>query len=79
MIDVEVQHIMRFFKSALSCLVVLTSVLAKSSAGDKVLVLLDPSLDKANYSIFFNGLERESRCTHALLLLTVHPQNAGMS
>lgn len=52
---------MRFLRSALvSCLALLASVLAKSSSGDKVLVLLDPSLDKANYSIFFNGLESES-------------------
>ncbi|KAI0692223.1 Dolichyl-diphosphooligosaccharide--protein glycosyltransferase subunit WBP1 [Cytidiella melzeri] len=32
------------------------SVCAKSSTGNSVLVLLEPSLDKANYSIFFNGL-----------------------
>lgn len=51
-------------RSALvSCLALLASVLAKSSSGDNVLVLLDPSLDKANYSIFFNGLESESRPT----------------
>ncbi|KAF8126565.1 Dolichyl-diphosphooligosaccharide--protein glycosyltransferase subunit WBP1 [Boletus edulis] len=50
---------MRFLRSALlSCLALLATVLAKSSSGDKVLVLLDPSLDKANYSIFFNGLEK---------------------
>lgn len=49
---------MRLFKSALLLLV--TTVLAKSSTGDKVLVLLDPSLDSANYSIFFNGLESMS-------------------
>ena len=52
---------MLFLRSALvSCLALLGSVLAKSSTGDKVLVLLDPSLDKADYSVFFNGLESES-------------------
>lgn len=70
---------MRFLKSALvSCLALLSSVLAQSSSGDKVLVLLDPSLDKANYSVFFNGLESESRptiysSTHA------HWQNEDMT
>ncbi|KAG9318109.1 Dolichyl-diphosphooligosaccharide--protein glycosyltransferase subunit WBP1 [Chiua virens] len=50
---------MRFLRSALvSCLAVIASALAKSSSGDKVLVLLDPSLDRENYSIFFNSLEK---------------------
>ncbi|KAG8217186.1 Dolichyl-diphosphooligosaccharide--protein glycosyltransferase subunit WBP1 [Butyriboletus roseoflavus] len=50
---------MRFLRSALvSCLALLSCALAKSSSGDKVLVLLDPHLDKANYSIFFNSLEK---------------------
>ncbi|KAH7914085.1 Dolichyl-diphosphooligosaccharide--protein glycosyltransferase subunit WBP1 [Hygrophoropsis aurantiaca] len=31
---------------------------AKSSSGDSVLVLLDPSLEKENYSLFFSGLEK---------------------
>ncbi|KAH7890052.1 Dolichyl-diphosphooligosaccharide--protein glycosyltransferase subunit WBP1 [Phlebopus sp. FC_14] len=49
---------MRSFLSALASLFVLsTNVLAKSSSGDSVLVLLDPSLQKENYSIFFSGLE----------------------
>jgi oligosaccharyltransferase complex subunit beta len=51
---------MRFLGSALVSFLVLASrVLAKSSSGDSVLVLLDPSLDKANYSIFFSGLEKQ--------------------
>ncbi|KAF9228804.1 Dolichyl-diphosphooligosaccharide-protein glycosyltransferase 48kDa subunit [Gyrodon lividus] len=50
---------MRFLRSALvSFLVLAAKVLAKSSSGDAVLVLLDPSLDRANYSIFFSGLEK---------------------
>ncbi|KAI0345045.1 Dolichyl-diphosphooligosaccharide-protein glycosyltransferase 48kDa subunit [Trametopsis cervina] len=32
------------------------SACAKSSTGNSVLVVLEPSLDKANYSTFFNGL-----------------------
>ncbi|KIJ17055.1 hypothetical protein PAXINDRAFT_175668 [Paxillus involutus ATCC 200175] len=49
---------MRFLGSVLvSFLVLAGEVLAKSSSGDSVLVLLDPSLDRANYSIFFGGLE----------------------
>ena len=32
------------------------TVVAKSSTGDSVLVVLDPSLDKAGYSTFFQGL-----------------------
>ncbi|KAF9223932.1 hypothetical protein BS17DRAFT_733825 [Gyrodon lividus] len=48
-----------FLRSALVLFLVLVGkVLAKSSSGDAVLVLLDPSLDSANYSIFFNGLEK---------------------
>ena len=34
------------------------SAFAKSSTGDSVLVVLDPTLDKANYSIFFDGLKK---------------------
>ncbi|KAF9234494.1 Dolichyl-diphosphooligosaccharide--protein glycosyltransferase subunit WBP1 [Melanogaster broomeanus] len=50
---------MRFLGSALVSFFVLASkVFAKSSSGDSVLVLLDPSLDRANYSIFFSGLEK---------------------
>jgi oligosaccharyltransferase complex subunit beta len=30
---------------------------AKSSTGDSVLVVLDPKLDKKDFSIFFGGLE----------------------
>ena len=32
---------------------------AKSSTGSAVLVVLDPTLDRANYSTFFNGLTEE--------------------
>jgi oligosaccharyltransferase complex subunit beta len=32
------------------------SVCANSSTGNSVLVVLEPSLNKANYSTFFNGL-----------------------
>lgn len=35
------------------------SVLAKSSTGDSVLVVFDPSLDKDNFTTFFNGLTNE--------------------
>jgi oligosaccharyltransferase complex subunit beta len=34
------------------------SAFAKSSTGDSVLVVLDPALDKAKYSIFFDGLKK---------------------
>ena len=34
------------------------SAFAKSSTGDSVLVVLDPTLDKANYSTFFDGLKK---------------------
>lgn len=70
---------MRFLRSALvSCLVLLAGVLAKSSSGDKVLVLLDPALDRENYSIFFNGLESMSRRTIcSLLFIHAHCQNEG--
>jgi len=36
---------------------VLTLSLAKSSTGDSVLVILDPNLQKDNFSIFFNNLK----------------------
>jgi oligosaccharyltransferase complex subunit beta len=53
-----ITYTMRFLGSVLvSSLVLAGKVLAKSSSGDSVLVLLDPSLDRANYSIFFGGLE----------------------
>ena len=32
------------------------SACAKSSTGNSILVLLEPSLDKGNFSTFFNGL-----------------------
>ena len=32
------------------------SAVARSSTGDSVLVVLDPTLDKTNYSVFFDGL-----------------------
>ncbi|EGN96280.1 hypothetical protein SERLA73DRAFT_185948 [Serpula lacrymans var. lacrymans S7.3] len=51
---------MRLFSSTLLFPLVALArlVAAKSSSGDSVLVLLDPSLEKENFSIFFNGLEQ---------------------
>jgi oligosaccharyltransferase complex subunit beta len=49
---------MRLLSSALVTLLALTKLsFASSSSGDSVLVVLDPSLDRENYSIFFGGLE----------------------
>ncbi|KAL4065201.1 Dolichyl-diphosphooligosaccharide--protein glycosyltransferase subunit WBP1 [Scleroderma yunnanense] len=49
---------MHFLVSALVSFIVLAgSAFAKSSAGDSVLVVLDPSLKKEDYSKFFGGLE----------------------
>ena len=49
---------MRFLRTLLFPLLALTSfVLARSSTGDSVLVLLDPSLKRENFSIFFGDLE----------------------
>ena len=55
---------MRFFTSAFASLLTLglaglsAFVNAKSSTGDSVLVVLDPSLSKDDYSIFFSRLEQ---------------------
>ncbi|KIO00170.1 hypothetical protein M404DRAFT_153406 [Pisolithus tinctorius Marx 270] len=49
---------MRFFVSALvSFLALANNVFAKSGTGDSVLVVIDPSLKKEDYSKFFGGLE----------------------
>lgn len=49
---------MRFLWSIISCAVAfLALVNAKSSSGDSVLVILEPGLQKEDYSIFFSGLE----------------------
>ena len=40
----------------LALLSLAVSACAKSSSGNSVLVVLDPTLDKGNYSTFFNGL-----------------------
>ena len=49
---------MRFLRTLLFPLLALTSfALARSSTGDSVLVLLDSSLKKENFSIFFGDLE----------------------
>ena len=49
---------MRFLRTLLLPLLALTSLaLARSSTGDSVLILLDPSLKKENFSIFFGDLE----------------------
>ena len=45
-----------FLKRAAALLGLAVAVAAKSSTGDSVLVVLEPSLDKANYSTFFQGL-----------------------
>ncbi|TBU26101.1 dolichyl-diphosphooligosaccharide-protein glycosyltransferase [Dichomitus squalens] len=51
---------MRFLRTLLFPLVALTSLaLARSSTGDTVLVLLEPSLKKENFSIFFGDLEKK--------------------
>lgn len=50
---------MWLLSSALVTLLALTKLsFASSSSGDSVLVVLDPSLDRENYSIFFSGLEK---------------------
>jgi len=52
---------MRFLVSALiSFLALAGNALARSSTGDSVLVVLDPSLKREDYSKFFGGLEGES-------------------
>lgn len=52
---------MRFLVSALvSFLALAGNAFARSSTGDSVLVLLDPSLKREDYSKFFGGLEGES-------------------
>jgi oligosaccharyltransferase complex subunit beta len=49
---------MWFLSSALVALLAFARLsFATSSSGDSVLVLLDASLEKENYSIFFGGLE----------------------
>ncbi|OCH90665.1 Dolichyl-diphosphooligosaccharide-protein glycosyltransferase 48kDa subunit [Obba rivulosa] len=52
---------MRSFWSLLASVVGLATLLvqAKSSSGDSVLVLLDPSLKRDDFSIFFSGLEEK--------------------
>ncbi|KAI1791499.1 dolichyl-diphosphooligosaccharide-protein glycosyltransferase [Ganoderma leucocontextum] len=51
---------MRFLRTLLFPLLALTSfALARSSTGDSVLVLLDPSLKRENFSIFFGDLEKK--------------------
>lgn len=49
---------MRFLRGLLLPLVALAGfACARSSTGDSVLVLLDPSLKRDNFSIFFGDLE----------------------
>lgn len=49
---------MRFLRKLAAAVVLLASLaFAKSSTGDTVLVLLDPSLKKENFSIFLGDLE----------------------
>jgi len=49
---------MWLLNSALVALVAVARLsFASSSSGESVLVLLDTSLDRENYSIFFGGLE----------------------
>ncbi|KAI8999107.1 Dolichyl-diphosphooligosaccharide-protein glycosyltransferase subunit [Trametes punicea] len=51
---------MRFLRGLLLPLVALGAfAFARSSTGDSVLVLLDPSLKKENFSIFFDDLEKQ--------------------
>ncbi|KAI0781447.1 Dolichyl-diphosphooligosaccharide-protein glycosyltransferase subunit [Trametes elegans] len=51
---------MRFLRGLLLPLVALASfAFARSSTGDSVLVLLDPSLKRENFSIFFGDLEKQ--------------------
>ncbi|KAI0657230.1 dolichyl-diphosphooligosaccharide-protein glycosyltransferase [Cubamyces menziesii] len=51
---------MRFLRGLLLPLVALAGfAFARSSTGDSVLVLLDPSLDRDNFSIFFGDLEKQ--------------------
>ncbi|KAG1736863.1 Dolichyl-diphosphooligosaccharide--protein glycosyltransferase subunit WBP1 [Suillus paluster] len=50
---------MRLLSSALVTLLAFAKLsFAMSSSGDSVLVLLNPSLDRENYSVFFGGLEK---------------------
>lgn len=44
---------------------------AKSSTGDSVLVVLDNKLNRADYSLFFGGLE--SACERNLYLISLTP------
>lgn len=45
-----------FLKRAAALLGLAVAVAARSSTGDSVLVVLEPTLDKDSYSLFFNGL-----------------------
>lgn len=56
---------MRLLSSALVTLLTLTTFSFASSSS--VLVVLDPSLDRENYSIFFGGLE--SMCLVLMVVL----------
>ena len=49
---------MRLLRKLLLPVLALASLaLARSSTGDSILVLLDPSLKKENFSVFFGDLE----------------------
>ncbi|RPD59242.1 dolichyl-diphosphooligosaccharide-protein glycosyltransferase [Lentinus tigrinus ALCF2SS1-7] len=51
---------MRFLRKLLLPVLALASLaLARSSTGDSVLILLDPSLKKENFSVFFGDLENK--------------------
>ena len=53
-------HTMRFLCKLLLPFLALASLSwAKSSSGDSVLVILDPTLKKDNFSIFFGDLESQ--------------------
>ncbi len=55
---------MRFLRQLLLTVLALASLaLARSSTGDSVLILLDPSLKKEDFSVFFGDLESMCYCS----------------
>ena len=51
--------LLSFGAICLSLLSLFTTVRAKSSTGNSVLVLLEPDLNRDNFTIFFDNLESE--------------------
>ena len=52
-------HVQRLLCALVSLLVLSLGAVGRSSTGPKVLVVLEPKLDQADYSLFFDGLKGE--------------------